>query len=195
MPQGAHVTSVEAVDEFRSNLIIYLSKARPTLEEVSEDARRTRIWLENDQRTRWESEVKRRAKQLEQAQQALFSSSISNLRDASDVQKMAVHRAKQALEEAEAKLKVVKQWAREFDSRVEPLSKQLDKLHTMLAHDMLKAVAHLANVLKALAAYAEVAPPDTSSGAPPATAEQAPAEGAPATVPAGPEGGPGGGHA
>ena len=34
MPQRAHVTSLSAIEAFRANLIVYLSKARPTLEEV-----------------------------------------------------------------------------------------------------------------------------------------------------------------
>ena len=126
----------------------------------SDEALRTRLWLENEQRTRWESEVRRRTRTLEQAQQALFSASISNLRDASDAERMAVQRARRALEEAETRLKLVKRWAREFENRAEPLTKQLDKLHTLLSNDMLKAAAHLANVIKALDAYADVAPPE-----------------------------------
>ncbi len=42
MPERAHVTSVDALESFRANLIIYLSKARPTLEEVSADVQRMR---------------------------------------------------------------------------------------------------------------------------------------------------------
>src|SRR5438046_9744601 len=73
MPQRAQVTSVEALEAFRASLIVYLSKARPTLEEVSADVLRTRLWLENEQRTHWENQVRRRHKELEQAQKALFS--------------------------------------------------------------------------------------------------------------------------
>jgi hypothetical protein len=186
MPR-AHVTSVEAIEEFRSSLIVYMSKARPTLEEVSDEALRTRLWLENEQRTRWEAEVRRRTRTLEQAQQALFSAGISNLRDASDVEKMAVQRARRALEEAEAKLKMVKQWAREFNNRAEPLTRQLDKLHTFLSNDLLKAGAHLANVIKALDAYADVAPPDLDGAPTPPPTDALAGETAPAPPSSGPE--------
>jgi hypothetical protein len=178
MPPRAHVTSVEAIEEFRSSLIVYVSKARPTLEEVSDEALRTRLWLEHDQRTRWETEVRRRTRTLENAQQALFSAGISNLGEASEGERMAVQRARRALEEAEGKLKLVKQWAREFQNRAEPLTRQLDKLHTILSNDMLKAAAHLANVITALDAYADVAPPDMS-GTPAAAPTEAPAGEAP----------------
>jgi hypothetical protein len=173
MSQGAHVTSVESLEAFRAALILYLSKARPALEEVSADVVRTRLWLQNDQRLRWEHELRRRAKILEQAQQALFSSAISTLRTADDAQKMAVHRAKHAVEEAEVKLKLVKQWSREFDSQTDPLVKQLEKLQTILTNDMLKALASLAGAIKSLEAYAEVIPPGAAAeslptGTPPA---------------------------
>jgi hypothetical protein len=170
MPPGAHVTSVESLEAFRASLVLYLSKARPALDEVSADVVRTRLWLQNDQRLRWENELRRRTKVLEQAQQALFSAGISTLRTANDTEKMAVHRAKYAVEEAAAKLKLVKQWSREFDSQTDPLVKQLEKLQTILTNDMLKALSSLAGAIKSLEAYAEVLSPGASAEALPAGA-------------------------
>jgi hypothetical protein len=146
-------------------LIIYVGKARPTLEEVTADVLRTRLWLENEQRTHWEDQFRRRAKELEQAQSALFSARLGNLRDETAAEHLAVHRAKRSVEEAETKLRLLKQWTREFDSRVQPLVKQMEKLHTILAHDMLQAVAYLTQTLDTLAAYADIAAP-TATAAP-----------------------------
>jgi hypothetical protein len=156
MPDKAHVTSVDAIEAFRSALLVYISKARPALEEVSADVLRLRIWLEGEQRVRWEAELRRRMRALEQAQQTLFSSRLSKLRDESPLEVMAVHRAKQAVEEAQHKLKVLKQWNRNFESRVQPLVKQLEKFHSVLSLDLPKAGAHLAQITKSLEAYAEV---------------------------------------
>src|SRR5271169_854582 len=136
MAEKAQVTSVEALDSFRSHLIVYLSQARPALEEVSAEVMRTRLWLENDQRTLWESQLRRRLKTLEQAQQALFSSRLGALRHETAAEQMAVHRAKHAVDEADAKLRVIKKWTREFDARVQPLLKQTEKLHTVFTNDM-----------------------------------------------------------
>lgn len=163
MADQAHVTSVEALETFRAALINYVSKARPTLEEISADVLRTRMWLENDQRLYWEGQVRRRTKELEQAQQALSSARFSSFKDGSAVELMAVQRAKRSLEEAGAKLKTLKHWNRDFGSRVEPLAKQLEKLHTVLAVDMLGAAAYLTRVIETLAAYAELGP--TAGGA------------------------------
>ena len=166
MPDRAHVTSVDALESFRANLIIYLSKARPTLDEVSSDVQRIHGWLENEQRTHWENELRRRSRALEEAQQALFSAKLSNLRDASGLEQMAVQRAKRALDEADAKLRVLKQWNRVFGNRVDPLVKQMEKLHTVLSNDMVRAVAYLAQAIQTLDAYAEIGPAAAAGPAP-----------------------------
>lgn len=169
MPERAHVTSVDALELFRSQLIIYVSKARPALDEVSAEVVRMRGWLQDEQRTRWENELRRRSRALQEAQAALFSARLSSFQEESSLQQMMVHRTKRAFDEAEEKLRVIKKWNRDFDNRVEPLLKQMEKLHTVLAHDMVQAVAFLTHAIDTLHAYAGVAPPtDAPASAPPA---------------------------
>ncbi len=171
MPQIAKVTSVEAIEAFRANLIVYVSKARPTIEEVSADVLRAKSWIENDQRTHWENTVRKRTRDLHEAQEALFSARISNLRKETAAEQMAFHRARRALDEAETRLRVLKKWGRDFDGYVGPLVKQTEKLHTVLANDMVKAIAYLAEIIKTLAAYSErssVGATETSGGGTPA---------------------------
>ncbi len=159
MSLRANITSVDAIKSFRASLVVYASKARPTLEEVSSDIVRTRVWLETEQRIHWEAEVRRRTRKLEDAQQALFGAKLSSMREVSAAEQMAVTRAKNALAEAEDKLKTVKRWNREYDSRTEPLARQLEKMHTLLAHDLPMAIAYLTKTLETLDAYANIAPP------------------------------------
>ncbi len=172
MPQKAHVTSLEAIELFRSNLIVYLSQARPALDEVSAEVVRTRMWLEDEQRMHWEGQMKRRLKELEQAQQALFSSRLGALRKETAAEQFAVHRAKQAVAEAELKLRILRKWNRDFEGRVQPLVKQMEKLHMVLSNDMVKAVTYLTQTINTLAAYAEKASPiapDSTVSSPAAT--------------------------
>jgi hypothetical protein len=178
MPDRAHVSSLDALEAFRAKLIVYLSKARPALEDVAADVGRMRSWLENEQRVHWERELRTRARALEEAQASLFSARLSKFRDAGSVEQMMVHRAKRALDEADAKARTVRQWVRVFDSRVDPLVKQMEKLQTVLSHDMVQAVAYLAQVISTLDSYAGITPPP-SAGAPPAAAEGAEPEGQP----------------
>ncbi len=169
MAERANVTAVDAIEAFRSSLIVYLGKARPTLEEVSAEVLRMRMWLEKDQRVFWEQEIRRRKRALEEAQQALFDSRLSQFRDESAAEVQAMRRAKRGLDEAEEKLRGLKHWNRDFESRVQPLVKQVEKLHTVLTHDLPQAIAHLAQTVRTLEAYAETAPPAGIDSAAPST--------------------------
>jgi hypothetical protein len=166
MPEQAHVSSVDALESFRSSLIIYLSKARPALDEIAGEVTRTRVWLQDEQRTHWEEELRRRARALQEAQATLFSAKLSSFRESSSVEQLMVHRAKRAYDEAEEKLRVIKKWNRDFDNRAQPLLKQTEKLHTVFGQEMTMAIAYLTRVIDTLRAYAGIAAP---SEAPPAT--------------------------
>ena len=163
---GAHVTSTDAIESFRANLVVYLAKTRPLLEDACDEVIRTRQWLQQDRRMHWENQVRRRTRELDNANQALYSARLANLREVTTAEQTAVLRAKRALTEAEEKLRLVKRWTLEFDQRVGPLVKQLEQLRTMLSNDMPKAALHLAQVLKTLEAYANVAPSAISPALP-----------------------------
>jgi hypothetical protein len=166
MPDRAQVTSLEAIEAFRSRLIIYREKAGRVLDEISDDVVKTRLWLQTDRRAHWEGEIRRSHKEVELRQQELFSSQLAGLREASYAQQHAVVRAKQKLREAEERLQKVKVWHRQYDQRVEPPARQVEKLRHTLGHDLGQAIAHLAAVTKTLDEYAGLTP---SSPAPPAT--------------------------
>jgi predicted ATPase len=183
MAERAQVSSIDALEAFRSNLVIYVSKARPALEEVSAEVVRTRAWLETEKRAYWENQVRRRRKELEAAQEALFSARISNLRKESAAEQLAFHRARRAVDEAEDKLRILKKWTREFDTRVQPLLKQTEKLHTLLSHDMSLALAYLTEALNLLAAYAEIKAPSPIETNPAATAQAEEMSSTPANAP------------
>ena len=177
MADRARVTSVEAIEAFRARLIIFLTKARPTLEEVSNEVVRTRQWLQNDQRRFWETELRTRAKKYERAQAELLSATMSRLQQATAAQQMAVRKARDAMREAEEKLSLLKKWDRELDNRSEPLLKLVNQLHDYLVTDMPRAVAFLNQVLRALEAYAGVTLPGSgaASTAPPGETGESPA--------------------
>ena len=170
MDQQAQVKSVDALESFRASLILFLSKARPTLEEIAAYVTRIRSWLENDQRNYWDKQMKLRARELERAQAELFSARMSKIQKATAAQELALHRAHRAIREAEAKQQMVRKWSKELDNRTEPLVKQVDALHGFLTTDMAKAVAFLTEIIKSLEAYAEIAVPGAPAG--PKTPEQ-----------------------
>lgn len=177
MANRAHVTSLEALEAFRTNLIVYLSKARPTLEEVSDDVIRARVWLETDRRPHWESQMRRASQKLSEAQQAVFSAELSNLREVSSAERHAVTKAKRALDEVETKLRGVKKWNRDFANQVQPLARQLEKLQTVLTNNLPQAIAYLGSAVKTLDEYRSAAPDsETTSREIVPTTESAPKE-------------------
>lgn len=158
MPDRAQVTSLEAIEAFRARLITYREKAGRVLDEVSDEVVKTRLRLQTDYRAHWEGQIRRCHKEVEMRQQELFSSQISGMRDASYAQQHAVTRAKQKLRESEERLQKVKTWHRQFDQRVEPPARQVDKLRHTLVHDLAHAIAHLAAITKTLDEYAGLTP-------------------------------------
>ncbi len=169
MSDRADITSVEAIAAFRASLIVYLAKARATIEEVTADVQRTKVWLQADRRLHWEAELTRRTRQLEAARQELFSSGLSNQGGAKGWHQMAVHRGEHAVREAAETLERIRKWNRQFQDRADPLVKQVGKLHTLFATEMRRATTQLGETLKTLEAYSGVSPAVAS-----ATPEQLP---------------------
>ena len=167
MSPRANITSVEAIQEFRTNVLIFLSKARPALEEASGEVRRVRLWLETDRRPYWLQQFARRSEQLQEAEANLFSAKLSRVSQASAAQQAAVQKARNAAGEAEDKLKSIKRWQREYETRTDPLLKQLEKLDNLLALDVPNAVAYLNEVIDTLQKYSGMIAPTGSTETPP----------------------------
>ncbi len=167
MAERAQVTSFEAVESFRADLIVYVAKARAALEETTDDVVRTRLWVQNDQRRTWENELRVRYRKLEEARAELFSAQLSKFHESTALCLMAMQRAERSNREAEAKITVLKKWDRELENRTDPLTKQVNQFHGFLATDMKRAIAYLEQVVKALEAYAGVPTPGAATAAAP----------------------------
>ena len=159
MPTQAQITSVEAIQAFRAQLVVYLAQMRPALEEIGGEVQRTKSWLEDDRRRHWTLEMRRCTRKLEDAKQELFTASISKMGETTSFQQMAVQRAQREMRHVEEKMQILKKWDRELDNRAAPLVKQMEQLHGFLAVEMQRAVAYLDQMLTALEAYQSVAPP------------------------------------
>jgi len=164
MSQTAKVTSIEAVDAFKTSLIVYLEKAGSVLDDVSDDVVRTRIWLQSDRQLHWKHQTRQRTRELAQAEQELMTARLSGVPEAIKARQMTVNKARLALRESEERLARVKQWMRQFETQVETRAKVVAQLRHSLAHDMGKAVAFLEGTAASLAAYAGITPPAPLTG-------------------------------
>ena len=155
MPDSANIHSLEAIEAFRAKLIVYARRAGNTVDEVSDEVRRLRLWIQQDGPLHWKRETLRRKRKLEEAQQALLAARISALRETTSSERLAVDRARRRYEEAMEKLQAFKRWNHQFDRQVSPLVKEVGKLMNTLTIELPKATAHLAGVVWMLSDYAE----------------------------------------
>ncbi len=167
MANQAKVSSLDALESLRAHLIVFLSRGGRSVDEATDAVRRTRYWLENDQRMHWESQLRQRRKILDLAEQELFSAKLSALKETSARMEEAVRKAKRAVAEAEEKLRNTKIWARNFEGTVEPLVKGLDSLRYSLDYTLPTAVAYLSEVQKTLEGYTEIRASDPTPEAQP----------------------------
>lgn len=178
MPDRAKITSLEALEEFRGSLIVYLERAARAVNEIEDEVASTRLWLEHDRRTHWTEQLRRRTADVDRRQQELFSARMSTVQADTRVEQMALQKARHALAEAEAKVAVIRKYSRDYDNRVGPLAKEVDRVRGVLTNDMRQAVALLTQTIKTLAEYAELKPageaPVGSAAPPPEDAPAAP---------------------
>jgi chromosome segregation ATPase len=159
MATHAKITSIDALERFRASLIVFLNKAHSALDQAGDEIRRTRSWIQHDQRTYWESEARRRARTLAQAEQELLSARMIKALDNLSTQQQAVNKARHALEEAAEKVRKIKLWMRDFDGMVEPMAKGLNSLRGYLDHDLPQGIAFLTEVEKIMESYTEAPAP------------------------------------
>lgn len=174
MDRQAKVTSVDALSAFRSSLVVYMGAVGNSLDGVRDEVRRTRTWLQNDQRMYWQGKLKRLRKQLDQAESELFTSRLSAMTDHSAARQQAVTRLRRLVREAEEKAKQLKKWIQNYDNLVAPLLKKLEGMQHVIAHDLPKGVAFLAHAERTLDDYARI--PSESGGTKPSEKSEAPPE-------------------
>jgi hypothetical protein len=173
MSDQVRISSIDAIEAFRGDLIQYIAKARSALGDMEGEVRRTQTWLDADRTQHWLGQAKTWTKKLHQAEQELYSANLTNPQAANSFQKMAVAKARRNLEAAEEKIRVVKKWRQSFETRTTPLLRQLDPLFQIVGQELPKGVHALTESIKAIHAYAEkiaqspAKPPvNTEGGAP-----------------------------
>lgn len=155
MAESANIRSIEAIEAFRSKLIVYSHRAENTIDEVSEELKRLRQWLQHDGPTFWKREAQQRKRKLDDAQHLLFGARLSPARESTSSERLAVDKAKRRYDEAADKLQALRMWNSKFDHAAAPLIKELGKFSTTLDAEMPKATAHLKQVVTTLSEYAE----------------------------------------
>lgn len=163
MSDGAKVTNVEALERFRSSLAVYVERANSILDEVGEEVKRTRVWLQTEQKLRLAHEIKRRERQLELLEQEMFTARLSNLGTAKTGAQMQINKKRRELRELEDKVRAVAAWTRNYDSTVETEARKAEKLRFVLDGDMKKGMSFLTETVRLLDEYSGASAPPPPS--------------------------------
>jgi len=145
MSQGARVTSIAALREFRPALIKFVEEARAALLAAESDAIRTIEWLRRDMAPFWKREIRRRQDDVVRAKTDLINKQRSATGDPRSAveERKALERAQRRLEEAHAKVEHTRHWIRQLEKEhmaykgaAQGLAGQLVTLEERALHDL-----------------------------------------------------------
>jgi hypothetical protein len=183
MADSAHVTSIEALEEFRAKLCNFGVDATNALSGLAMQIRRVFEWVE-DQTQFWQKELRIREEEVGRAKaQLLQRQGMGGARGEGPgytEQKIALEEALESLHQARQKLENCRHWAVTLPREVNECEGPARQLAGMLETDLRKAVALLEQKLRTLEEYVQITPgagAGTTPGAAAAETASAPAEG------------------
>lgn len=171
MAQSAKVLSIQALKDFRIALVTFTEEARNALGGVDMELKRMRDWLERDQLSYWQMQVKRRHEAMMMARSDLFRRRVSQ--QGSDAisdteQKEALHEAQRRLRIAEEKVEAVKKLIPIFHHAMAEYVSRATPLADHLSGGIDRSLGSLTKMIDSLEAYlalsAPTAPPVESTG-------------------------------
>lgn len=149
----AHVSNIEALERFRSSLILFLERSGHVLDEVSDEVKRTRIWLQTEQKLKLQHQMKRQQRELEMLEQEMFSARLSDLQEKKTGQQMLLNKKRREIRHLESTLRAVAGWLRNYDSNVETEARKVEKLRQNIDIDMARGLTYLTESIRQLKAY------------------------------------------
>ena len=161
MPVGARVESVDALRSFRAALVKFAEAANVALGDAESELQRTLMWLETEQDTYWQHQVRKWTDAVAAAKEKvrekkLFRDSSGRFPSAVDEEKR-LKLCVQRMEEAQQKLVNTRKWARKLQRELHNYKGGVSALSTNVAHDIPLAIARLDKMGGILDAYVSLA--------------------------------------
>jgi len=162
MAQSAKVLSIQSLKDFRVALVNFTEEARNALGGVDMELKRMRDWLERDQLSYWQMQVKRRHEAMMMARTELHRRRIAQ--QGSDAisdteQKEALREAQHRLRIAEEKVEIVKKLIPIFHHAMAEYVSRATPLADHLTGGIDKSLGSLAKMIDSLEAYLALAAP------------------------------------
>jgi hypothetical protein len=157
MAEGAFVTSIEALEEFKAKLSRFGVEANNALAGLDLQIRRAFEWLE-EQAKFWKAEVRRRQEEVVYAKGQLMHRRAMGTHGrgpGTTEQEIALEEAVRRLHEAEDKVHNCRRWAQELPQEVPECETPARQLAGMIEVELRKGVALLEQKLRSLEAYVQ----------------------------------------
>ncbi len=166
MADSAKVLSVDALKQFRIALINFVEEGRNALSGVDMELRRMREWLERDQLSYWQTQVKRRHEAMMTARTELFRRQLAQ--QGSDAvsdteQKEALREAQRKLRMAEEKVETVKKLVPIFHHALSEYTSHSTPLADHLTGGIERSLASLQKMVESLESYLALQAPSAPS--------------------------------
>lgn len=161
MRQFARVSSIDAIKQFKQALAEFGTVATSALDEAQADVQRTAWWIEHDQLSHWQIQLRKRGTKLSQAKSELFRSQVASpdQRVPATLERKAVEKAEALFEEAESKIAAVKRWGRALEREILLYKGQCQQLARAVEGDLPQALLKLDRMVEALEKYVQLTAP------------------------------------
>ena len=168
MSEGsARVDSIDSIKLFRIALLKFAEACSVAMTDAESEMHQTQNWLDNEQLSHWQSQIRKRTELLGRAKEALrmkklFKDSSGRTPSAVEEEK-AVRLAQARLEEAEQKLVATKKYSRVLQREIQNYKGSIQRFATTVESDVPVAVAQLDAMAAALETYVAYAPGDAAT--------------------------------
>ncbi|OGV68805.1 MAG: hypothetical protein A3K19_02470 [Lentisphaerae bacterium RIFOXYB12_FULL_65_16] len=173
MADRVKVQSLDALREFRTQVCLFTIRAHTALDEIAGETRGMRPWLQEDRFPFWRGQVRDRLRRVADARAALNRSRLSTTKRSHLEEEQEVTAALAALRDAEDKVRVVRTWAKKYESASQPLVGRMYALSHVIEQEMPKAMALLDGLIASLETYLATDAP-AASGADAESASDSP---------------------
>ncbi len=177
MAEGAKVDSIDAIKMLRIHLAKFAESGNLALGDAESEINRTLTWIETEQQSYWNGQIRKRQERLVKAEDALRQKQL--YKDASGKTQSAVEEMKQVaiakknLAEGIAKLSACKQWVRRLQKEISMYRGGVQRIANALSGLVPAALAHLGNSVALLDQYVAAGPVSIGSTAPEAAGSMA----------------------
>jgi hypothetical protein len=190
MSESAHITSLEALRDFRAAFLIFCEEVKDALTATDQEGKKLLDRIQRDYQSQWQRAIRDREEEVSQAKSALFRKQIVKNVDGRTPdcleEKKAVRKAEARLEEAKEKLKNCKQWGGHLLPRaLDEFAGPSRQLAALVEGEPPHAALLLDKVLDSLDAYLHL-DPGISMGPPITAGSSTSSPPAPSSAPAPP---------